>query len=1050
MVLSDFAVKHPAVVTILLAVLVVFGLIAGFSMNAEMIPPTALPEISVVTTYPGAAARDVERDISRVIENQLSTLAGVSELKSSSSDSYSVVSLSFRADVRPLDKLPQLRELLNAVLDQLPDGVEGAPVIYVSEASAFLPIFSVRVESEMGLEALTEYLDERVSPAIARIPGVSRIAVVGGGKTEARVRLRSRDLEARGLSALQVYEALRYANMNVPAGTASFRDRELSFTAFGAFSGFDDLGGLAVGYADGSPIFLRDVAEVGPAPSPPRLRIRSEGRDYVMLDILKRDEGDTLRIVGEAKRVLDEVGVETRGAVRYAVISDQSETTRRSLNTVLTAALTGLALTVVVILVTLHDLRATLIISVSIPLSVLFAILGLYGTGRSLNLLSLSGMTVAIGMIVDNAIVVLENTYRRFKAGGDRRLAAMKGAGEVGGAVLASTTTSICVFAPLLFLTGIIGVIMNDLSLAIVFSLAASALVGVVVVPWLSALILKPDDQIKKPRLLRRIEAAIDRALDGLEGFYRRALAAALANKGYALAIAAAFLVASAVLLSMLTVSFLPPTDTGEFEIHVETPRGYSLARTSAAVDAVDGILRRAVPEIEAAVFYVGAGSALAITATPNQAFGRIRLVPSGARDRTIQEILPLVQEALSSGVPDADITVLNGGFDALLALGTGGQGFQMEIYGPNLEAVTASAQEALRILERDPAVFKAELSVRTDAQQLYADLSQVYMGRLGVSPYEAGVTSRILFAGMQAGRLRAGDEDFDIRLESDLTDAPVTEDTLNAIVLRTRDGRRLSFSAFSTMEARPALSRIDRRNRSFSVDVRGYLRGEDQGGVTARMNAAMAAAALPAGVRYRVSGTSELIGDSMRSLVFMLAISVFLVYSVMVIQFERFMQPLIIMAAIPFCMIGVALGLYLFGSGLSIIAMLAIIALGGTVVNNAIVLVDYTNQLRRDYGMERRAAVIQGAGARLRPILMTALTTIFGVLPMALAAGNGSEVYAPLGQAIFGGLISSTLITLVIVPLLYDSLEKRVAYIPAAHPGGALEGQHYEAPHVE
>jgi HAE1 family hydrophobic/amphiphilic exporter-1 len=569
-------------------------------------------------------------------------------------------------------------------------------------------------------------------------------------------------------------------------------------------------------------------------------------------------------------------------------------------------------------------------------------------------------------------------------------------------------------------------------------------------VPWLSALILKPDSQIKKPRLLRRIEEAIDHFFDALEGFYRRALAAALANKGYALAIAAAFLIASAVLLSMLTVSFLPPTDTGEFEIHVETPRGYSLERTAVAVDAIDSILRRAVPEIEAAVFYVGAGSAVAITPTPNRAFGRIRLVPSEARKRTIQEILPLVQEALSSGVPDADITVLNGGFDALLALGTGGQGFQMEIYGPNLEAVTASAQEALRILERDPAVFKAELSVRTDAQQLYADLSQVYMGRLGVSPYEAGITSRILFAGMQAGRLRAGDEDYDIRLDSDLTDAPVNEDTLNAIVLRTRDGRRLSFSAFSTMEARPALSRIDRRNRSFSVDVRGYLRGEDQGGVTARMNAAMAAASLPAGVRYRVSGTSELIGDSMRSLVFMLAISVFLVYSVMVIQFERFMQPLIIMAAIPFCMIGVALGLYLFGSGLSIIAMLAIIALGGTVVNNAIVLVDYTNQLRRDYGMERRAAVIQGAGARLRPILMTALTTIFGVLPMALAAGNGSEVYAPLGQAIFGGLISSTLITLVIVPLLYDTLEKRVAYIPAPHTGGALEGQHYEAPHVE
>jgi HAE1 family hydrophobic/amphiphilic exporter-1 len=243
-----------------------------------------------------------------------------------------------------------------------------------------------------------------------------------------------------------------------------------------------------------------------------------------MLDILKRDEGDTLSIVRDALKALDEIRDETRGAIDYAVISDQAETTTRSLNTVFTAALTGLGLTILIILFVLHDLRATLIISLSIPLSVLFAVLGIYGTGRSLNLLSLSGITVAIGMIVDNSIVVLENTYRHFKKSGDRRLAALQGAGEVGGAVLASTTTSICVFAPLLFLTGIIGVIMNDLSLAIVFSLAASALVAVVVVPWLSALILKPDSQIKKPALLRRAEASIDRAFAALERGYRRVL----------------------------------------------------------------------------------------------------------------------------------------------------------------------------------------------------------------------------------------------------------------------------------------------------------------------------------------------------------------------------------------------------------------------------------------------------------------------------------------------------------------------------------------------
>lgn len=1040
MVFSDFAVKHPAIIAILLVGLMVFGVIAGSSLNSEMIPPITQPIATIVTVYPGAAARDVERDISRLIENQMSTLAGVSELSSSSSDSYSVVKMEFRASVDVHAKLPQIRELLNAIADDLPDGIDGTPVIFINEASAFLPIFSVRIASTMDPQELTRYLEERVSPSLARIEGVSRISIVGGSKLEARVSLNTQELESRGISALNVYEALRYNNLNVPSGNALFRSRELSFTASGAFKDFDDLGNLTVGFGDGSYIYLKDVADIGPEPEPSTIRIRSAGQDYVMLDILKRDEGDTLSIVGEARKTLDEIRVETRGAIDYAVISDQAETTTRSLNTVFTAALTGLALTILIILFVLHDLRATIIISLSIPLSVLFAVLGLYGTGRSLNLLSLSGITVAIGMIVDNSIVVLENTYQHFKKGGDRRLAALKGAGEVGGAVLASTTTSICVFAPLLFLTGIIGVIMNDLSLAIVFSLAASALVAVVVVPWLSSLILKPDSQIKKPARLRRVEASIDRAFAALERGYRRVLRAALDNKLFTLVSAGAFLVASVLLISILDISFLPPTDTGEFELQIDTPAGYSLERTLSKVDELDILLRELVPEIEAAVFYVGAGSALAITPIPNKAYCRVRLVPSDQRERNVQEIIPLVQQALSAGVPDCDVTVLNGGFDALLALGTGGQGFQMEIYGSNLDDVTLTAKMAREILGQDPEVFKTELSVRTDVQQLYADLSQAYMGTLGINPYEAGITSRILFGGMSAGTLRIDDKDYAIRLSSDIADQAINQDTLNRIIVRAQDGRRISFAAFSTMEARASLSRIDRKNRNFSVEVRGYLSGEDQSGVSGRMMEAMAAMELPPGIKYRMVGTSQLIGDSMASLMFMLVIAVFLVYSVMVIQFERFMQPLIIMAAIPFCLIGVVLGLYLFGSGLSIIAMLAIIALGGTVVNNAIVLVDYTNLLRKNTGMDCRDAVLEGAGNRLRPILMTAMTTIFGVLPMALAAGNGSEVYAPLGQAIFGGLISSTVITLIIVPILYETLERRTLAFRAAFNAPATE----------
>lgn len=1026
MILSDFSVKHPAIVTIVMAILVVFAVIALNALNSEMIPPVAMPAATIVTVYPGASARDVERDISRIIENEMSTLPGVTTLNSSSSDSYSVVSLEFQATVNARDKLPQIRELLNKIADQLPDGVEGNPVIYITEASAFLPIFSARIESELDSEALTEYLEDRVSPAIARLPGVSRISLTGGSATEARVELDVAELEARGISALSVYEALRYNNLNVPAGNATFRSRQLSFTTMGSYSDLEDLRNLTIGAGDGSPIYLKDVADIQLETAPRSVRVRQGGKDYVMLDVLKRDEGDTIEIAKGTMAILDGIREETGGAIRYSVISNQAETTERSLATVIQSAGTGLLLTILVIILVLHDLRATIIISLSIPLSVLFAVLGLWATGRSLNLLSLSGMTVAIGMIVDNSIVVLENTYRHFRLSGNRKQAALKGAGELGGAVLASTSTSICVFAPLLFLTGIIGVIMNDLSLTIVFALAASALVSVIVVPWLSSIMLKRAEEQKKGKRLLAMEAAIDRFFGRLERAYQRGLSWVLGHKAFSLITATSLLAASVLLLSILKINFLPPTDTGEFEIHAQTPSGYTLDQTMAKIDELDAIVTSLVPEIEAAVFYVGSSSALTITDAPNQAFGRIRLVPSQDRKRTVHQIMPLLQDALSAGLSDCDITVLNGGFDSLLALGTGGQGYQMEIYGTDLDMVSEVARTARNILAQDPDVFKTDISVRADDELLIADLSQSYMGALGITPYEAGVTSRILFGGMDAGILRVGEDDYSIRVDSDIAGQPVNEDTLNRIAIRTRDGRYVSFAAFSTVEARPALTRIDRRNRNFSVQITGYLRVDDQSGVGERMENAMAALELPSGVRYKVAGTSELMGDSISSLLLMLAIAVFLVDAVMVIQFERFIQPLIIMASIPFCLIGVVLGLYAFGSALSIIAMLALITLGGTVVNNAIVMVEYINLLRRDYGLELRAALLQGSASRMRPILMTSLTTLMGVLPMALARGNGSEVYAPLGQAIFGGLFTSTLITLFIIPVLYELIERR------------------------
>ncbi|HQG40719.1 MAG TPA: efflux RND transporter permease subunit, partial [Spirochaetales bacterium] len=496
----------------LLAILLVFGLIALTALNYEMIPAVGLPSAVIVTTYPGASANDVEKDITRIIENQMSTLPGIQNMNSTSSNSFSTVSLEFRKDVNVRDKLPQIRELLNGIRGQLPEGIQGEPVIYIVEASAFLPIFSVRIDSSMNKEDLTKYLEDTISPALSRIDGVSKINIVGGNKREAVVNVNTWELESRKLSVLQIYEALQYNNLNVPAGSASFRGKSIAFTASGKFKSLDELKNLPVGYSGSTLIYLKDVADIEIKEQKPEIVIRESGNEYVMIDILKRDEGNTIFIVEEAKKIFDTMVVNTYGAVQYRIVSDHSETTKTSLKTVLETGITGLLLTIFVILLVLHDWRATIIISLSIPLSILFAVLGLYATGRSINLLTLSGMVVAIGMIVDNSIVILENTFNKFSQTHNKKEAARSGAAEMGGAVLASTLTSICVFAPLLFLRGIIGIILNDLSLTIVYALAASALVAVIVVPWLSSLILKKEDTVKKPAWLLFIQNKIDAA----------------------------------------------------------------------------------------------------------------------------------------------------------------------------------------------------------------------------------------------------------------------------------------------------------------------------------------------------------------------------------------------------------------------------------------------------------------------------------------------------------------------------------------------------------
>lgn len=1026
MKLADFAIKHPVIITILVVAIVLFGIISLRGLRQDMFGDVSTPTVVVFTVYPGVGPRDIEREVTDVLENELSTLDGVEDISSTSGDSVSIISLDFDWNEDVDVKMPAVREKINNAAGELPEWIAGPPTMFNINPE-MLPILSIALTGEMGREELTRFADDFILPSLARISGVATVQLKGGVTSIVDIQLDLDQLEARGIAVLDVYQQLKYGNVSFPAGSVVFRNRELKLRTMGEFDSLDEIENLVVGYTDNTYIRLRDIATVELVEADPEMYATSEGEEIIVIDVMKQPGTDTTEIKEKAFDVFDDIKADHPGLIEFVPIADQGEDISLAINTVRNSAILGGILAVLVLLLFLHNLRTTLIISVSIPLAVVFAFIAMSIKDQSLNIMTLGGLTVGIGMIVDSSIVVLENIHKNFRKTGDKKKAASVGTSEVGGAIIASTTTSLCVFIPILFVRSYAGEILQDSALAIIYALTAALFVAIFVVPFISSLFLRRERE-NRHRFVKALSSGIESGITGLERVYRKALRWALNNKGFILMFAVAVLIMSVLAFDFIGFEFVPETDMNEIQIRIETPNGYSLEETREKVEEIEKILYTLVPEVENTLFYTGQSDSFGFVTTPNSAFGRVRLINSKKRDRDIFTIIKKLQRELPARVTDTNVTVVNGGFGALAAMAMGGQGFMIEVYGSDIDDVVQTAKTVEEIMKQDPNTEKTEMNVSFRQQEIVSDLALDYMGNLGVVPQEAAVTSRIVFNGMETGTYRTEDQSHEILLRSELAGGKVGEDVLERMVLRSQSGKLITFANFSDMRVQPSISAIHHQNKMKSVIVTAYLKQPDFRSTSARVTKQLKSAGMPPGVNWQIEGSAAGMMDSFRTLLFAIGISVFLVYTVMVIQFERFTQPLIIMASVPFTVIGVTAGLLLFGSTLSIVAFMGLIALAGIVVNNAIVLVDYINLIRKRDGKDIFEAILDGGSSRLKPILMTTITTILGLLPLALNVGAGAEVYAPLGQTIAGGLLTSTLITLFLVPVLYYILETRKA----------------------
>ena len=1056
MKISRYAVKHPVVIAMILISLVAFGIYSVVGMSMEFMSDMSLPEVEIITIYPGASAEDVENDITKILEEELVTLPYYKSMTSQSNNSFSWITVHYQDGIDVYEQLTELRFRLQQLRSSLPDDAHD-PYALVGGAT-MLPIMQFAILGGSDTARITRYIEDELKPQITSIDGVAGVELYGALKSRINVRLRMDDVASHGISVLQIYQVLNYSNFTVPLGNADYQSHTISVKYDGTIADLSELENLPVGMgSDNVMIRLKDVADVGFDYPEATTYAMSDGRDLIMVSVTKRAGGNTVRINARIREILGNVASDTDGALTYQVYSDDSKSVRESLSNVLTSGITGVVIAIVIIFLFMNSPRATVVIGASIPLSFLFAFIGMKIFGQTINLITTSAMVVALGMVVDASTVMLEQISRHMgRRDYSEDDAIILGSDEVGASIIASAMTTMVVFIPLIFLKGIVGMIMNGFAIVLVLCIGASLIVAVVVVPFLMKLMMSGSRREPRKTLFMR-------GVEKLEGGYRSALKWSLVNRRYVIVLPILLLLLSLVLIFNLGYSFIPSIDTGEYYVNLEFPHGYDLEMSKVKAIQASDMVRELQPEVESIALFVGISDSMggSMTSSPNQAYLYVKL-KTGSR-RNVMDLINEAQYELSAAIPDCTVNATNGGFDKLVSYVSSGGGYKLTLVGTDLVQLYQEGERLRKHLATDPDVTTTSISTNFDELMLSIDMDKTKLNSLGITSYEAGMISAILFNGVDTGNVTIGDEERStIHLSSDIADGYIDSASMGRIPVVTLAGSVVTFEELGDMSIESTVSSISHTERILSVTVGATLISEDTSGVAARMNSYLTGNPLEEGIETKASGILGLIEDSLPSVITAVGIAVFLLYTVMVIQFERFRQPFIIMVSVPFCLIGVIVSLLVFGSSITLLSAIALVALFGTVVNNAIILIDYMNQLRDrkraalilgvdeelvdrpgsgytqetgrgkllDLKTEERIlamSIVQGGSSRLRPILITTLTTVVGVIPMALSLGEGSEMYASVGQSIAGGLMTSMLITLFIVPVIYFVGEKGV-----------------------
>ncbi|NLC70819.1 MAG: efflux RND transporter permease subunit [Desulfuromonadaceae bacterium] len=1018
MKLPDFSVRRPVFTTMVTLIVVILGAFSLTRLQIDLLPNIELPTVTVRTEYEGASPEVMERLVTQIIEEIVGTVPGVEEMTSQSSEGASIVRVTFGwgtdIDTAAIDVQSKIQDEIS----ELPEDIV-RPRINKFDVASY-PVVVLGISSSLDPVDLTQLIEDHVRYRFARLPGVAQADMWGEFKREVRVELDPERVKALGLPLNQVLEAIRNANLDLPAGKIEQGSFEVTLRAPAEFANLDQIRNTVIFKREGAAVSLGQVARVRDIYEKPTRIVRVNGERGIRIALRKQADANTVEV---AKGILREIDAVNKAypQIRIVPVINQGNFIERSIANVAQSVLYGGGLSVLVLLFFLRNIRSTLVISLAIPISVIATFALIYFGGFTLNLMTLGGLALGVGMMVDSSVVVLENIFRRRDENLEQpKVAAVEGAREVGGAIVASTITTLVIFLPLVFVRGVAGILFQELSYVIIFSLVCSLLVSLSLLPMLASRLIETPDHLQSPRSpqVERLIAWAGLLFKKLDNGYRDLLRAVLNHRLMTVGAAAGLLAASLLLLPFIGTEFLPPSDEGEVRITGEMEIGTRLDLLDEQARKMEEIVYPSVPEKVSSVISVGSSSWRPSDASKTEI--SLSLVPVSQRRRSNIEIANDLRQRLRGKIPGMEIRTRAPQGQFLLERVLGGdEGLTVEIRGFDLPTLEALGRQVSGMIAAIPGVTDIETSQKSGIPQQEIRVARDKVADLNLSVRDVTKVLETAVAGSKAGEFRSQGNSYRIFVQLQDVEKRTLDEILD-LTLAAGGGEQVMLRNLVTSEASYGPILIDRKDQQRLVTVKANVEGRDIGSVAGEVQAMLDGIPRPVGYELSVAGSFEEQQKAFGELFVSLLLALVLVYMVLACQYESLRDPVVVMASVPVAAVGVLVVLFLTGTTLNLQSFIGCIMLGGIVVNNAILLVDQAGQLVSD-GMPVRDAVAEAGRRRLRPILMTTLTTILALLPLALGIGEGADQQAPLARAVLGGLTASTLITLVLIPAVYS-----------------------------